>query len=216
MANRTGRTKSFPPLTSEEALIKGRELRRITILNKTRSKNMERDVAKILGGRRIPMSGAAAAFKGDVEVLFKNNPGKYIVECKMSAQLNDKANTPQIRINFEWLTKLRIEVEQMNAKFGVLIVHFKGHSNDYVFIRREDIQLLIERYQKTYLLPLITLAGMDVRTNMKGITRRGYSANKKMLDTHLHNPLKAIKFILPDTEYIIMYLQDFREIVEDL
>lgn len=217
MGNVKGRKKTYPPMTSEETLKKAR--RQITKLNKTRSKDMERRIARTLRGRRIPMSGAAAQFKGDVEIPFVNYPGKYIIECKLSAQRHDKDSIPQIRLQFDWLTKLHMESIAMGAKFGVLIIHYKGYNNDYVFMRREDVQLLIERYAVAYeLLPCLTMAGLDLRTKANGIPRSGHSIYKNALDSSMQliNGIRCAKFILPDTEYLVFYLQDFKDIVEDL
>lgn len=218
MGNLSGRKKTFPPLTSEETLKKTRT--QITKLNKSRSKAMERRIARILRGRRIPMSGAAPQFKGDVEIRFVNNPGGYLIECKLSAQKDYKDATPEIRLQFDWFTKLQIEVKATDgAKFGVLIVHYKGHGNDYVFMRREDVQLLMERYHVGYnLMPFITMPGLDLRTKANGIPRVGHSIYKSVIDSNMQtiDGIRAAKFILPDTEYIVFYIQDFKDIVEDL
>lgn len=217
MGNISGRKKRYAPLTSEETLKKVR--RQITKLNKTRSKEMERRIARTLRGRRIPMSGAAAQFKGDVEIPFINNAGKYIIECKLSAQRNNADATPEIRLQFSWFVKLHLEAIAMGAKFGVLIVHYKGHNNDYVFMRREDVQLLIERYAIGHnLLPCLTMPGLDLRTKANGMPRSGHSIYKSAIDVSMQlvNGIRCAKFILPDTEYLVFYLQDFKDIVEDL
>lgn len=217
MGNVSGRKKKYPPMTSEETLKKTR--RQITLLNRARSKEMERRIARTLRGRRIPMSGAAAQFKGDVEIPFVNYPGKYIIECKLSAQRNNADAAPEIRLQFEWFTKLHMEALAMGAKFGVLIIHYKGYNNDYVFLRREDLQLLIERYEVAHnLLPCLTMNGLDLRIKANGLPRSGHSIYKSVIDTHMQNisGISCAKFILPDTEYLIFYLQDFKDIVEDL
>jgi len=208
--------KKYPPLTSETTLKKARK--DIAKQNRSRAKDMERRIAQVLRGRRIPMSGAAAAFKGDVEIPLINHPGKYIIECKLSSQRNVH-DQQRISAYFEWFRKLRYETEAMNAAFGVLIIHYFRGSNDYVFIRREDIQLFIERYNKIELLPLLTLEGLDVRLKANGAMRVGFDVNKNSIDSRMnesHVFIPAAKYILPDTEYIVLYLSDFRMLMGDV
>ena len=74
------------PITSPEESERLKEERKQrNRLNRQRAKNMERRVARYLGGDRTPQSGAGNS-KGDVAVLFTNRPGRYLVECKLTDQ----------------------------------------------------------------------------------------------------------------------------------
>jgi hypothetical protein len=89
-----------PPLTKmgEAGLDELKTIRADTArLNKQRANSMERWVAKYFGeyGNRVPMSGSAGAWKGDVLVELKNNPGKIVLECKLSAVFNNAKLCPQ-------------------------------------------------------------------------------------------------------------------------
>ena len=101
----------YPPLTSENEL--KRTIKQQNALNRSRSKSMENRVAKVLGGRRVLMSGAAAAYKGDVEVRFKNNPSGYIVECKVGKSAKGRYARLTIEHNYK-LFKLLIWSEEFS------------------------------------------------------------------------------------------------------
>src|SRR5687767_12460961 len=81
--NARTRIKRPIPLTSETQLKRTRT--EVNATNRNRARSMEQRIAKYLRGDRTPASGAMAKYKGDITVDFVNNPGKYIIECKMSA-----------------------------------------------------------------------------------------------------------------------------------
>jgi hypothetical protein len=97
----------------------------INARNKARSKDMERKVARLFGegGHRVPMSGAMPGWKGDVIVEFRNNPGKMLIECKLS-EAKDEYGSPSLTIVFEWLNKIQHETEQTRSKLGILVIHY--------------------------------------------------------------------------------------------
>lgn len=202
---------AVPPLTSEEQYKRTRKEQ--NALNRARSKAMENRVAKLLHGRRVLLSGAAAAYKGDVEVPLSNYPGAYIVECKLSAQVETKMHV--MPMDFRWFPKLHEEAKNMNAKFGVLVINYLNQRNSYVFIRRNIIDLLITRYNSPYshILQhaLDTLPIVDMAHKTNGDLRTTYKLYKSTLDTNMQTieNIHLMRVNIPDGEYMIIHLEDF-------
>ena len=208
-----------PPLTSAKTL--NLERKKTNALNKTRSKQMENRIAKVLSGRRIPMSGAAAQFKGDVEVLFENYPGKYIIECKLSAQ-KKPTGEPVIPIDLKWFPKITEEASNMNAKFGILVVHYQDFGNDYVFVKRTIVTKPMTQYESPYtdvLEGLMQLTPViDMRFTQAGKPRSGYDLQRKDIETamvHIKG-FGGVRVITPDDEYLIMHLSTWKVVVEHM
>lgn len=207
----------YPPLTSEQQLEDTIKKRNAT--NKRRSKDMERRIARTLRGRRVPMSGAAAQYKGDVEIPFVNFPGKYIIECKLSAQ-NSGRHGAFIVVKFEWLPKLHDEVKSMSAKFGVLIINFLGSTRDYVFVRRDIAELFLTKYRSPYadaLVQLLSLSPLfDVRETPNHKAKGSHKFMRDQIEKHMVEiaGLKGIRYILPDAEYLVVHLNTFNMLLE--
>jgi hypothetical protein len=126
------------PLTSEYELKKTRK--EINAINRRRAKNMERDVAYYLKGKRVPSSGAIAGMKGDCTIPLESG-GFYIVECKMSAN-QDKSGNSCIILSLEWFNKVVKDARSMSAKFGVLVIHYFGKKQDYVFVSSSTLRYM--------------------------------------------------------------------------
>lgn len=202
------------PLTSEKVLKDTRA--RQNALNKNRAHAMEVRIAKMLRGRRVPMSGAAKQYKGDCEIPFINNAGSYLIECKLSADLTSDANS-RIRLQYSWLTKLQGEVQAMKSKFGILVVHYLNTKGDYVFIRVADAMLLIQRYTCRFseeLLYLLRESPCIIPTKQTGSLYIEKSKIDEKMLTYQH--IRGIRYIFPDSEYLVMSLSDFRSIVENI
>lgn len=205
----------YPPLTSENELKRSRKEQ--NALNRQRSKSMETRVAKVLRGRRVLLSGAASAYKGDVEVRFDNYPGGYIAECKLSAQ--SKRDGPHIKLQFYWFPKIHEEAKNMGSKFGVLIVNFLGNTRDYVFIRKDVAKLLIHRYHTPYVDTLSKLLVdttlLDLRTNTHGKTLIGYTLTRVMLETNMISidGMNGVRVLIPDGEYLIIHIDTWAKMV---
>ncbi len=93
---------------------------------------MELRIAKLLKGRRVPMSGAGQ-IKGDCQVI--TDIGEIYIECKYSAGIDSNGRGPMIRINFRWFTKMQHDVDIMGSRFGAII--FRYHDtrlSDYVIL----------------------------------------------------------------------------------
>ncbi len=208
----------YPPLTSSSALERTRKEQ--NALNRARSKSMENRVAKVLGGRRVLMSGAAAAYKGDVEVRFDNYPSGYIVECKLSAQ--SKEAEPNIKLQFYWFPKMHEEAKHMGSKFSVLIVNFLGNTRDYVFVRQDIVDMLINRYHTPYADTLYKLSRdtnlLDLRTNKSGKTLIGYTLSRSQIETGMKavDGMSGVRVLVPDGEYLILHIDVWAKLTEHM
>lgn len=103
-------------------------------LNKARSRSMEQRIAKLLGFRRVPFSGAGGV-KGDN--IGSTSFGMCILECKMSAGWYKPLECESITLAFAWLKKLDDEVRLMKARFGALVFHYHNVRADYVLMRAD-------------------------------------------------------------------------------
>ena len=92
------------------------------------SQRQEERVAKILGLKVVPNSGARIFNKGDV------SGQEYLVECK--TMMEPKKS---ISIKKEWLTKIREEAFSCGRSFGMLVFDF-GDDEDYVVLRLKDFK----------------------------------------------------------------------------
>jgi hypothetical protein len=209
----------YPPVTSADqvkAVITARNAK-----NKQRAKSMERRIAETLRGRRVPMSGAHAAYKGDVEIPFVQYPGKYIIECKLSAAVTTTGES-QLRLQYEWLEKIRIEAENMGARFGVLIIHYHGNNRDYVFINVKVVDMLTRQYDSVYndiIKQLMTTAPiLDIRTTKGGKVLKACMLKRSDLDSHMMQlrGLEGMRLLAADQEYLVMPLDSFKTIVYHL
>lgn len=198
----------YPPLTSEAVYKKTRKDQ--NALNRSRSKAMENRIAKVLHGRRVLLSGASAAYKGDVEVRFNNYPSGYIVECKLSAQ--SKEYEPYIILLFKWFPKMQEEAKNMGSKFSILIVNFLGNTRDYVFVRRDIVEKLIHKYESPYASILLQLLDttdiVDVRTNKNGKALISYKLVRSFVEKSMNkvDGIAGLRMIVPDGEYLIIHI----------
>jgi hypothetical protein len=216
-----------PPLTKmgEAGLDELKTIRADTArLNKQRANSMERWVAKYFGeyGNRVPMSGSAGAWKGDVLVELKNNPGKIVLECKLSAVFNNAKLCPQIRVEFKWLPKLDLDVEITNSKWGILVLHYHKTRDYYVMTKVEDIYRLINTYnipQKEELLALTTESTLhDWRYKKNGEATSAHI----LLKTEAEEIMSMVglyrggRILTPHGEYMLMPLAQYRELIAEI
>lgn len=180
---------------------------------------MERRVAKYLQGDRTPSSGAMAKYKGDVTVDFVNNPGKYIIECKLSAGMS-RSNQPAIVMTLSWFAKIQQEAAAMRAKFGVLIIHYHKLRDDYVFIRSDHVAWLETKSNRADVIREIILARIEAHDIMRfsnGKTRTLFQLEQRWIENNYFreiNGYKAGAVNTPDGTYYIFNLQQFRELME--
>lgn len=171
-------------------------------LIRSRSAEMERNVAKFLSGRRVPMSGAGY-LKGDCEIV-TDKVGRILIECKYSAH-RDKTRGPNIRIDFKWLDKMERDAAAMKAVFPALVFRFHDvRLSNHVIIRTDVL--------KTY----------DTEDRISGAAyidagdRSGITLYKSMLDTAIaaHAFGHPVALLTCNRgEYAVITLALFKEII---
>lgn len=169
------------------------------------------------------MSGAHSAYKGDVAIEFINNPGKYIIECKLTAAL-DKTNVPDMKVTLSWLSKLKREAKAMNAKFSVFVFHYHNTriEQNYVWIHEDDVRKIIQyspEYKDTLLQLLDTTLIKDIRYKKYGEGFiKTYHLHKDRTDRAMLtvNDIKGTRLLTQEGIYLVLYLQDFRNIVYNI
>jgi len=102
-------------------------------LNKDRSRRQEQKIAGYFKGRRVPMSGSGT-MKGDIRIPFDEYRDIY-GECKFTVK-------DLLNIQTKWLAKIQEETRTERCMFGVLVISFYRHSNDYVLISPEGTGIL--------------------------------------------------------------------------
>lgn len=103
------------------------ERARINRLNRQRGKQFEQEVAKLLGGLRVPMSGAGY-LKGDVFARTYQND-LVLIECKFSSRDDSRGS---FIVFFErYFERLIENAARMAAPYAVLAFRFFGSSYTY-------------------------------------------------------------------------------------
>ena len=108
--------------------------------NKRRGKEMEKKVAKILKGNRVPMSGAGS-IKGDCTAPLDEYRTIY-VECKMTARKVE--NNYLFSIPHEWFHKIEREAKAMRSVFGILVIQWFRLPEYWVFMPLDKLHFLEE------------------------------------------------------------------------
>jgi hypothetical protein len=143
-----------PTKTIDEAALSEKR-RQQNNINRNFGKSVERHVADLTGGTRVPMSGAIKNsvhnLEGDVSVRTKDGRKVLaLIECKGTAGLTPKG---------EKVFALRHSVLQQATKEARLQkaipatwIHWKGetYQNDYVIIPSEDFLLMLETLKEIY------------------------------------------------------------------
>ena len=107
--------------------------KKIAALNKARSKTQERRIAAYFKGSRVPMSGSGS-IKGDCVIPLDEYRSIY-VECKLTEK--DK-----IQLQTEWLEKINKDTKSMRCVYGILVISFMRHKEDYVCLPMDMAQKL--------------------------------------------------------------------------
>lgn len=107
--------------------------KKIAALNKARSKTQERRIAAYFKGSRVPMSGSGS-IKGDCVIPLDEYRSIY-VECKLTEK--DK-----IMLQTEWLEKINKDTKSMRCVYGILVISFMRHKEDYVCLPMDMAQKL--------------------------------------------------------------------------
>lgn len=194
-----------------------RTQREINNTNRRRAAAMELRVAKYLTGERVPLSGSLARYKGDVRVPLSH--GFYIIECKLSAGTT-KQGEPQMLFQYSWLTKLRREAIAMRARFGILIIHYHGVQNDFVFVP-QDAWEYIANYSShgTVMREAIQHTTVeDGRYKSQGQPRQSHKMVRSALTRNMihYSGLHIGAFQTHDEILYIVQLQQFRELIAEV
>lgn len=96
------------------------------------SNKQEKRIAELLGGNKVPNSGATDFRKGDVSTQ------DFLIECKTSAKPKKS-----VSIKKEWLEKNKEESFVMNKQYSILAFDF-GDGEDYVILDILDFLDLLE------------------------------------------------------------------------
>lgn len=208
-------TKRDKPLTSEYELKKTRQ--EINATNRRRAKNMERDVARYLKGKRVPSSGAIAGMKGDCTIPLENS-GFYLVECKMSAA-QDKYGNSKIVLTLDWFDKVLKDAQSMNARFGILVIHYFGKKEDYVFVHRDTLAFIRRHFDDVSNTTLDTILRSVIPKNIINTDtkkRSAYGLYQKALEESfiIINGIKSTAFVLSSGIWHVFTLEQFRDLME--
>lgn len=208
------------PLTSDAQLERTRK--DINATNRRRAKDMERRIAKYLQGERTPASGAMARHKGDITIDFVSNPGKYIIECKLSAAKS--GHQSQIAIHLDWFAKIQQEAAAMRAKFGVLIIHYHGLKDDFVFVRSDHLDWIFTKSKYASVIDAMIMQ-LGVGIVPKDIIRFDNGKLRKLFTLEHRRIIEIFMNIdgfnvaavnTPDGTYYIFELQQFRDLMEGI
>ena len=96
---------------------------------KKRSKKQEERIAKEIGGRVVPASGALWAFKGDV----RND--KYLIEAKF---------TDSNKYQLKYTTWDKIKREAINDGLRIPVMQIDIQGSQYALLRVEDLDALAQ------------------------------------------------------------------------
>lgn len=107
--------------------------------NSTRyySNRQEKQVAKSIGGKQTPNSGATKFVKGDILT------DDFLIECKTT--LTPKKS---FAIKKEWLDKNRQEMFAMNKSYNALAFNFEPDGKNYYVIDEKLFKYLKEKLEE--------------------------------------------------------------------
>jgi hypothetical protein len=102
--------------------------------NKRRAAEMEREVAKLLDGFRVPMSGAGS-LKGDVLVEAYNGK-RGLVECKTTSSMDQHGNF--FRLDLFMMERLIKNAAQMSCPLAFVVFRFFAKPSMFVLMLEES------------------------------------------------------------------------------
>ena len=101
------------------------------------SKAQEKKVAKAVGGKRTPNSGATKWAKGDI--LSEN----FLIECKTKTK-----DSSSITLKEEWFLKNEEEAFAMGGKYPALCFDFGPSANKRYYVISEALFQMLDNYLK--------------------------------------------------------------------
>jgi len=174
-------------------------LRKRNALNKQRSRSMETAVARILGGKRVPFSGAGS-IKGDI--IVKGG----LIECKMSAAYDSHLNDPFIILSFSWLTKIKEEAVLMRSlgiTFSALVFHFHNVKGYGVLIDTDSLLTICHNFGELY--PARIVLTLSKKT-------------MKIYNRYFNNWMQESPVVYVDTPvgiYALMRIETLKELLDE-
>ena len=103
------------------------------------SSMQEKQIAKKLGGRVQPNSGAANFVAGDVKLDFMLIDAKTVTSPKQS-----------FSIRKEWFDKIRNEAFAMNKEMSCIAFNFGPNQSNYYAVNENDFKNLLLAYKEKY------------------------------------------------------------------
>lgn len=103
------------------------------------SKEQEKAVAKTLGGKRQPNSGATMFAKGDVRI----DSSSMLIECKTKT-----SSAESFSIKKSWIEKNATEALFIGKPYNALAFSFGPNEKNYYVIDEELMQILIEKLEQ--------------------------------------------------------------------
>jgi len=100
---------------------------------------MEKKVAKTLGGKTVPNSGAAKFVGGDVAVS-----NIFLIECKTCIE-----EKKSFAIKHEWLKKNREEAFETGKEYSALCFNYGEGSENYYVIDERLFKILVEHLSES-------------------------------------------------------------------
>jgi len=196
------------PVVSLEQIKANRK--KINALNRSRAKDMERKVARILHGERIFGSGAFKGYKGDCKVPFTY--GELLIECKLTESFHKVLKTPQINLDTKWLAKIHHEAYTMKCRFGLLVFHYFAYPDNIAVIKLSDVQWLLAKISRDDVFISIGEIGYNTAQKKLG----SIAIRKNWLDTHWSVGMigKYIACTIHGYPYIFLPLLDFAALLE--
>lgn len=174
----------------------------INRLNRQRAKAMEKRVARYLDGTQTPQSGAGSA-KGDILIDFKNRPGKYMIECKLSSGTKDGIGV--VTFYKLWFAKMYKDAKAMRALFPVLVYHYHNRQGDFVYVPKEGLSKLGIELDESVIIYTRTL---NTTAKSFDVTETNSAPTKKP-------PFYSL-LILNDVVYYNMTLEYFRDLLKEI
>lgn len=101
------------------------------------SKRQERKVAKYVGGKRQPNSGATPFYKGDVVT------DQFLIECKTKTK-----DSSSITLKEDWFLKNEEEAFAMGGKYPALCFDFGPSANKRYYVISEPLFQMLQEYLK--------------------------------------------------------------------
>ncbi len=99
----------------------------------------EKTIAKKLGGKVQPNSGAANFVAGDVKLDFMLIDAKTVTTVKKSVSIKE-----------EWFEKIKLEAFAMGKDLSCIAFNFGPEKPNYYAVNEKDFKQLLEAYKEKY------------------------------------------------------------------